>query len=257
MKNEPLVSVIMPVYNSEKFVEQAVESVIKQTYRQWELIIINDSSTDNTRKVICNLAQKDERIRFYENEVNIGVSKTRNKAVNLARGEWVAFLDSDDMWAEEKLQHQMELIDKQNNVQLVFSGSAFVNENGKMADYVLHVPERIGYKDLLKQNLISCSSVLVKKEYVKKYVMPGDKLHEDYTVWLRILQNEEYAYGIDEPLLIYRMSSNSRSSNKIEAAKMQYRVYQYMGLNQRQRFFYMFCYAFRNIKKYRNIYKSI
>lgn len=257
MNKTPLISIVMPAYNAEKYIEQAIDSVINQTYDNWELIVLDDGSSDNTKAIIVRKAEKDYRIHFYENAVNMGVSATRNRGVKVANGEWIAFLDSDDAWENEKLEKQVQFLNEHENARIIFTASSFINEENKKANYILHVPTQVGFKELLKQNVISCSSALVQKKYLEKYAMPGDKLHEDYTVWLKILEDGSQAYGIDEPLLIYRISSNSKSGNKINAAKMQMRVYQYLGLNIFQSVYYMICYTIRNLKKYRQIHKTI
>lgn len=257
MDREPLISIIMPAYNCEKYITQAVKSVIEQTYQNWELLIINDASNDSTPNIINALAKMDLRIFTYNNEENKGVSETRNRGVSLAKGAWIAFLDSDDMWMKKKLEKQVEFLKNNETAELIFTGSAFMNEENHRAEYVLHVPQKVGFRELLKQNVISCSSVLIKKEHLLTYKMPSDKLHEDYTVWLRTLKKGKAAYGLDEPLLIYRISSNSKSGNKLKAAKMQFRVYRFVGLNVCLASYYMVWYAVRNIKKYRRIQRSL
>lgn len=254
--NKPFISIIMPVYNAEKYVAQAIDSVLKQTYKNWELWIIDDGSKDGSERIIQNKKCTDDRIRFVKNEQNMGVAKTRNRGVQLANGEWIAFLDSDDMWEEEKLEKQAVLLEKGKNVGIVYTGSAFVDENNKRAEYILNVPQMVSFQKLLKQNVISCSSVLVQKYYMQKYKMPDGDLHEDYATWLRILKEGGMAYGIDEPLLIYRVSSQSKSGNKVHAVKMQYRVYRLIGLNLVKRMYYMGWYAMLNLKKYKHIYKT-
>ena len=257
MIDKPLISIIMPAYNSEKYIKQSIESVIAQTYENWELIVVNDASTDQTIGVINKLAEKDKRIKVISNIENLGVSKTRNKAITIAQSDWIAFLDSDDLWDEGKLEKQIALIREYKNVALFYTGTAYVNMQGKEAEFVLHVPNKISYKELLKQNMISCSSVLIRKELVQKYKMPSDKLHEDYAVWLSVLKDDKCAYGIDEPLTIYRISTNSKSSNKLNAVKMQYRVYRYIGLNYVETMYYMLHYVIRNCKKYFNLYSQL
>lgn len=257
MSSRPLVSIIMPAYNCERFIEKAIDSVQKQTYTNWELIVINDSSKDATYEMVQRKANYDDRIHLYDNEQNMGVSKTRNRGVSIAKGDWIAFLDSDDIWEARKLEKQISLIENNENVAICFTGSAFINEEGEPANYILHVPENVTYKELLKQNVISCSSVLLRKKYYLKYKMPDGDLHEDFALWLMILREEKKAYGIDEPLLVYRIYANSKSGNKIHAAKMQWNVYKYIGLTVSQRIYYMCCYTVRNLKKYKKIHESI
>lgn len=250
------ISIIMPAYNAEKYILEAIESVQNQTYSNWELLILDDNSTDDTEKLVQKKILEDKRIFYYKNSKNKGVSYTRNKGINIAKGDWIAFLDSDDVWSKEKLEKQFLLIKNYPQAKLLFTGSAFIDEKSRLLNYTLSVPTEIDYKTLLKQNIISCSSVLVKKEYVCKFNMPNDTMHEDFAVWLQILKEIPIAYGINEPLLLYRLSSNSKSSNKIKAAKMTLKVYQYIGLSIPEIIYYFCCYTIRSLKKYKNINRN-
>ena len=163
MREKPLVSIIMPAYNSENYMESSINSVIKQTYENWELLIIDDASSDSTREIAHKYADG-EKIRLIVNDKNVGVSQSRNRGIHEAKGHWVAFLDSDDLWEPEKLGKQMDFLEKEDKARLVFTGSAFINEQGKRAEYILEVPEKVMFRRLLKQNIISWSSVVVQKE---------------------------------------------------------------------------------------------
>lgn len=249
-----LISIIMAAYNAEKTIEVAINSVINQTYKDWELIIVNDCSKDATLDIISSFALKDERIRVINNSINSGASQTRHNGLMESRGEWIAILDSDDMWTNDKLEKQISL-QEQTGAELLFTGSAFMNDAGQRLDWILHVPEKIGYKKLLKQNLISNSSVLVKTDLFKQHEAIGDNMHEDFACWLQILRTGRIAYGIDEPLLIYRLSSNSKSSNKIKAAVMNWNTYRYVGLSITLILYNMVEYLLNGIKKYKNLRK--
>lgn len=254
--NTPLVSVIMPAYNSEKYIADAIDSVLAQTYRNFELILINDCSADSTLDIMNNYAQKDSRITVVSNEVNSGVSFSRNRTIRMSEGEYVAFLDSDDIWAPEKLEKQISLANSNPQASLIYTASGFIRQDGKRVDFIMHVPDKISRKELLKQNVISCSSVLIKRSSIENVSMPSDKMHEDFATWLTVLKKEPYAYGIDEPLLIYRLSNHSKSSNKLKAALMTWRVYKYAGLNFFERLYYMSFYALRSLRKYTNIQRK-
>lgn len=254
--NTPLVSVIMPAYNSENYIKSAIDSVLAQTYGNFELILINDCSTDSTLDIMNEYAKKDARITVVSNKVNSGVSFSRNRTIMMSEGEYVAFIDSDDIWAPEKLEKQLELIASNPDAVLVYTASGFIKHDGSKIDFILHVPEKISRKELLKQNIISCSSVLVKRSCIEGVKMPDDRMHEDFATWLKILKSEKYAYGIDEPLLIYRISKNSKSSNKLKAALMTWRVYKHAGLSFFERLYYMQFYASRSLKKYTHIFKK-
>lgn len=229
---------------------------MNQTYSKWELIVIDDCSQDNTVDKVKKLALLDTRINLYRNERNIGVSKTRNKGIALAVGEWIAFLDSDDCWTPDKLQKQMHMVsDNREKTEFVFTASRFMDENGRLFKWVMSVPETVRYKDLLKHNVISCSSVLISKQCLGKHRMLGDSIHEDFALWLSILKNNVIAYGINEPLLIYRISSNSKSGNKLRSAKMSYKTYKFLKINIFMILYCMFFYTIYGFKKYNSIYK--
>lgn len=245
-----LVSVIMAAYNAEKTIRASIKSVLAQTYQNWELLVVDDGSKDNTAKIVESF--EDPRIHLFRNEENKGVSISRKIGADNSKGEWIAILDSDDIWVNNKLEKQIKLA-KEVNGELIFTGSAFIRENGDNVDWKLHVPETLCYKELLKQNLVSNSSSLVKSELYKKHYAISDKMHEDFAIWLNITKEGKLAYGIDEPLLIYRLSSSSKSGNKFKAAIMNWNTYRYIGLNPIVALYYMCWYMIKGILKYRHL----
>lgn len=247
-----LISVIMPAYNAEKTLGQAVESVLAQTYPLFELIVINDCSKDRTASLAKQYAFIDSRVRVLENGVNSGASRTRHKGVEAAKGKWLAFLDSDDAWSLEKLEKQLA-VQVERRAKLVYTGSAFMNADGVPLNWILHVPSQIGYRKLLRQNLISNSSVLVLKDCYQKFEAVGDAMHEDFACWLKLLRSGETAYGIDEPLLIYRLSPNSKSGNKLCAAIMNWNSYRAVGVSALEASYYMAWYAINGLNKYAHL----
>lgn len=251
-KDFGLISIIMASYNSEATIAASINSVLRQTFTNFELLVVNDCSTDNTEKIVRDIMKHDARIRLLNNETNRGVSFTRRQGLANARGEWIAILDSDDLWTEEKLQKQVAL-QQQVNAELLFTGSGFINADGQPIHWCLHAPAQISYRQLLKQNVISNSSVLVRKELYEKYYAMGDAMHEDFAVWLGILKDGRKAYGVDEPLLIYRIARSSRSGNKCKAAIMNWNTYRYMGLNPLEAFYYECWYVIKSLLKYKNL----
>ena len=247
---QELISIIMPAYNAEKTLAQAVSSALAQTYENFELLIIDDCSTDSTAALARSFC--DPRIRLLRNDENSGACRTRHNGAVQARGQWLAFLDSDDAWAPDKLEKQLRL-QKQRNADLVFTGSAFMNADGSPKDWMLHVPDTISYRKLLKQNLISNSSVLVRREKFLKCECLCEGLHEDFVCWLRILRDGALACGIDEPLLIYRLSPASKSGNKLKAAKMNWRAYRAAGLSVPTAAWNMVFYTVNSLRKYRHL----
>ena len=244
-----MVSIIMPAYNAEKYIEQAVRSVMMQTYKGWELIVIDDGSVDETATILANLAAFDDRIVFLQNEKNRGVSYTRNRAISLAKGEWIAFLDSDDIWRPEKLEKQLELLAKNPQAVICYTASSFVDDDGNPYRYVMPAIEKLTYNVLLRKNLMSCSSVLIRTQIMQMIEMPNDNMHEDYFVWLTVLRRYKVAYGINEPLLIYRLCNNSKSSNRIKSTKMLFRSYRAVGYGTISASFFVFIYMFHSLAK--------
>ena len=247
-----LISIIMPAYNAEKTLETAVRSVLAQTWENYELIIIDDCSKDGTWELAKNFARQDHRVRVLHNETNSGASLTRHVGIKEAQGPWLAFLDSDDAWAPDKLTKQMSL-QRKKSADLVFTGSAFMDHEGQAKEWSLHVPETISYRKLLKQILISNSSVMVRKELYLTHEHMGENIHEDFVCWLRMLRSGHLACGIDEPLLIYRLSPHSKSGNKLKAAVMNWNAYRAAGLKIPEAAYYMVFYAVNSLRKYKNL----
>ena len=212
MMNDPIrVSIVMPAYNAEKTIGKSIESVLRQTYPFFELIVVNDCSSDGTVDLVNQYISQDNRVRLWCNDINSGVSVSRNRGVSDARYDWIAFLDSDDCWTENKLELQIEQLVKHPECVLFFTGTAYMDEDGYLFDYVLRVPHSVTYRDILKQNVVSCSSVLVKRSALIEYPMPNNRmLHEDLATWIGILKKYQVAVGIDKPLLTYRISRTVR-----------------------------------------------
>lgn len=247
-----LISIIMAAYNTEKTIEQAINSVLSQTYTNFELLVVNDCSTDRTAELVKSIAAKDSRVRLISNVKNSGVSYTRKHGLEEAKGSWIAILDSDDAWEPEKLEKQI-VLQRRTNADLLFTGSAFMDSEGHPIDWCLHAPKEVTYRQLLKQNVLSNSSALVRKELYAKYYAIGDGMHEDFAIWLSILKEGKKAYGVDEPLLIYRIAKSSKSGNKVKAARMNWNTYRYVGLNLMEAIYYECWYIFNGIRKYRNL----
>lgn len=244
---QPFVSIIMPAYNAEATLAAAIDSALAQSYGNFELIVVDDCSTDSTPALIAELARRDSRIHPLLNDTNLGASRSRFRAAEAARGQWLAFLDSDDLWTADKLEKQLPLTDRAD---LIFTASAFIDHQGNRRDWMLHAPNTISYRRLLKQNIISNSSVLVRRELYLEHACLEDGLHEDFVCWMRLLRSGAVARGIDEPLLIYRLSPNSKSGNKLKAAKMNWRAYRAAGLNVVDAGWNMIFYTANSLLKY-------
>ncbi|MCL1849713.1 MAG: glycosyltransferase [Clostridiales bacterium] len=224
----PTISVVMPAYNAQDTISAAVRSVLAQTFTDFELILVEDCSEDGTYALCQAFAEEDKRIRLYRNSENKGVAYSRNRGVEAAGSQWIAFLDSDDMWRREKLERQLRFIEE-SGADISYTASAFVDEEGKAYRYILHAVKKLTYNGLLKGNRMSCSSVIVRRELMQRTIFLDGQLHEDYAAWLRIVRGTGAAYGLDEPLLIYRVSGASRSGKRVRSGLMVYRTYRAVG----------------------------
>ncbi len=249
----PLVSVIMPAYNAQAYIERAIRSVIEQTVTDLELLVLDDGSTDNTCAIVEALSAQDSRIVLMPNGRNMGVARTRNRGLDCSKGRYVAFLDSDDVWHPEKLKTQLACME-QTGADLVYSSYAIVDEQGVKvsADYL--VPEKVSYKALLKENIIGCSTVVLKSEIAEKFRFKSDFYHEDYVLWLQMLKEGYVAAGCKEVLTDWRYVENSRSYDKLNSAKKRWNIYRkFLGLSA-LRSAILFCnYALAGLRKYRKI----
>lgn len=252
----PMVSVVMPAYNAEKYVRQSIESVLAQTYKDFELLVVEGNSPDRTASIIQEMAGKDERIVFLQVPKGAGVSAARNHGIVHARGQWVAFLDSDDLWSTDKLEKQMAYIAENPQARLTYTASAFIDDDGNPYSYIMHVTPTITHREILYRNLVSCSSVVVEKSLVLKYPFGDPKMCEDTAVWLQILKEIPFAYGIDEPLLTYRLARKSRSSNRVKAARRLYLTYRYVGYCVVKSAWLVFRYTFYSVSKRHKIHTS-
>jgi len=248
MNNSPLISIIMPAYNADKTIETAICSVLTQTYKNFELIIIDDCSSDATAAIIEKYANKNSAICICRNDCNKGIAYSRNTGIAAAKGEWIAFLDSDDLWREDKLQKQVDFI-RETGAVISYTASAFIDADGHSCEYTLPAQYKITYKDLLKRNLMSCSSVIVRRDIMQKIKMSGGMMHEDYAAWLQILRETNFAFGLNEPLLTYRVSKNSWSGNRLKSARMIFETYKYVGYGTITAFFCTIRYARHSIGK--------
>lgn len=218
-----LVSVITPNYNSEKYISETIQSVIRQTYQQWELIIVDDGSADNSLSII-NDYLSDPRIKLYRQPFNQGPVAARNKGIEMASGRYIAFLDSDDAWAPEKLEKQLPFFKTANDVAIVFADYEQMDEAGNLLNKVITAPSTVTYASLLKTNYIGCLTAVYDQQLLGKryFVNHG---HEDYILWLSILRDGYCARNTGEVLARYRKSQHSLSGNKLKAATWQWGIY--------------------------------
>ncbi|WP_335992939.1 glycosyltransferase family 2 protein [Pseudoalteromonas sp. CH_XMU1449-3] len=219
--NEPLVSIIMPAYNSEKYISESIESVILQTFKNWELLITDDRSSDNTQNVVEQYCAKDCRIKLYVNKENGGAGAARNNSITHAKGRYIAFLDSDDLWHPAKLEKQITFM-LEHNYGLTYTSYQKFTGNSYLG--VVTPPLSTNYSKLLSSNVIGCLTAIYDTEIVGKQFMPLIRKRQDMGLWLKVLKITPKAYCIRETLAYYRIDSGM-TQNKFSVLKWQWRFY--------------------------------
>ncbi len=211
--NDIQVSIITPVYNSEKFIGDTIKSVLAQTYKNWEMLIVDDCSKDKTANVIKQFS--DSRVKYFKLEMNSGAAIARNEALEKAQGKYIAFLDADDMWKPEKLEKQLDFMMK-NNVGFSFTGYEILGEN---KNKIIKVPKTLNYGQFMKNTIIGTLTVMLNKELVGEVRLVNVKKDHDSMTWAKLLREGNIAYGLNESLAYYRKVEGSISNNKFKAVK--------------------------------------
>ena len=233
-------SVITPVFNSSKFIRDCIASVKGQTYENWELLLVDDCSADDSVDIIKEEAVHDERITLMQLDRNSGPAAARNKALSVAQGEYIAFLDSDDIWLPEKLAAQLYFM-MSDNIAFSFTEYGFIDEEGNELNKLVKVPKEVDYNFLLKNTIIGCLTVMLDKKAFGNICVPDLRRQQDYALWLALLRAGGKAYGLQKRLALYRKVGGSHSSNKLKAAKNIWKVYKLENLN-----FLKACWCFVN-----------
>lgn len=218
-----LVSIIMPSYNSEKFIKASIDSVLNQSYQNWELLITDDGSTDNSKEIINEYVLLDFRIQLFSIK-NQGAAVARNNSIKQAKGNFIAFLDSDDIWLSKKLEKQIYFM-KQNKIALSYTAYEKINETGEKLNDFVKAPLKLKYTDNLYANYIGCLTAIYDANELGKIYMPLIRKRQDYALWLSILKKIPYAMGLDENLALYRVREQSISSSKIEMLKWNWKLF--------------------------------
>ena len=221
------ISIITPAYNAERFIGEAIESVLAQTYTNWEMVITDDCSSDQTIKIIKSYQQTDERIKLIQLAENSGSAIARNTSMDQATGRFLAFLDSDDQWLPEKLAKQLDFM-LERDIAFSFTKYVRVEEDGTETNAITEAPETVGYDDLMKHCVIGCLTVMLDKNKIGKERMVNIRTRQDYVFWLTITKTGFLAYGLPEVLAKYRLVAGSISSNKVKAAKQNWYVYRHI-----------------------------
>lgn len=218
-----LVSVITASYNCSDFIGKTIESIQSQTYQNWELLITDDCSTDNSREVIESYAGNDSRIKLFKLPKNGGAGLARNNSIREAKGRFIAFCDSDDRWYPEKLERQLKFM-CENNLGLCYTSYDTCDENGVINGYVVCLPKLTRLK-IIRDNGIGCLTAVYNAEKIGKHFMPSIRKRQDWCLWIDIITKTGAAYGLQEPLSLYRVRGGSISSNKIEMLRYNFNVY--------------------------------
>ncbi len=245
-------SVVIPAYNCENYIEETLRSALGQSAAPFEVIVVDDASTDGTPEIIQRLARKDCRIKYHRNEKNLGVAQARNQGVRLAKSQWIAFLDSDDIWAKQKMQRQLELA-AQNGPGIYHTGWDILTQTGEKTGRAVHVAEYVDYECMLCGSQVNTSSVLAPRQALLQFPMEREDLHEDFIEWVRLIAYYGVSRGIDEPLVSYRLTAGSRSRNKLKSAWKTWRSYRYLGLDMGHSIRYFIRYAKHGAVRYYGI----
>jgi teichuronic acid biosynthesis glycosyltransferase TuaG len=219
-----LVSIITPTYNCGKYIFDTIESVINQSYLEWEMIIIDDCSTDNTKDIVSQFVKADSRIKYYLLETNQGAAIARNFGLAHSNGKYIAFLDSDDLWMPEKLTKQINFME-QNNLAFTCTSYRQINEDGIMLDKIISPLSKANYNRVLLDCPIGNSTVIFNREKLGEFNVPNIRKRNDDALWLKILKKEKYIFGLKEVLMVYRIRKNSISRNKIKLLKYHWYLY--------------------------------
>lgn len=245
-----LVSIITPNYNSEKFIAETIDSVLSQTYSNWEMIIVDDVSSDKGIEIAQKYINCDDRIKLIKLEKNSGPAVARNRAIEEAKGRYIAFLDADDLWSPKKLETQISFMNKRQ-CGLSYTSYNLINEDGVSLGKFI-VPGHISYTDLLKTNSIGCLTAMYDTEVIGKTYFPNIIKKQDFALWLQILQRIDRAEGVIESLATYRIRKVSVSSNKIKNTVFIWKIFrEHIQLNLGKSIYYFIHYTVNGLKKYK------
>lgn len=225
-KNTDLISIVVPVYNAEKFLEETINCILNQTYQNWELLLVDDCSKDKSAEIINSFIKKDKRIKYIKMAKNGGPALARNKGIEEAKGNFLCFQDADDLWDKNKLEKQLNFM-KDKNCAFSYTSYEFADKNCKPIGKKVIAKETLTYNQALKNNIISTITVMfdlkkMDKELIK---MPNLKYVEDTATWFKILRNKYIAYGIPEVFSYYRRTERTNSSNKLRTQKPLWNLY--------------------------------
>ena len=247
-----LVSIVIPTYNSAKYITETIQSVQKQTHHNWEMIVVDDCSSDNTVDIIKEIIAKDNRIQLHKLKSNSGPAFARNKGIEHVKGKYMTFLDADDIWFNDFIENSIKTI-TETRIHFVFSSYKRSDETLSFIYSDFIVPQKVTYTDILKTNSISCLTAFIDIEVLGKKSMPLIQKRQDMGLWLQYLKEIPFAYGIQEPKAIYRIRKDSLSRKKGNLVKYQWQFYRTIEkLNVVKSMYYMAQWMVRGVLKYRN-----
>ena len=220
----PLVSVIMPAYNAAAFIEEAIASVQAQTITDWELLVIDDCSADDTCRIIEEISSADSRVKLLVNERNMGAAGSRNRGLDIFRGQYVALLDSDDYWYPQMLEKMLARAEE-TKADIIYCSYELVDEQNRKVCNDFLVPETTSFKESIVRSVITCSTVLVTGELARNNRFPVNMYHEDIAMWFQILRDGGTARGVTDVLAAYRQRSDSKTANKLKSAGRRWIIY--------------------------------
>ena len=246
--NADMVSIVVPVYNAERFLPETIGLVQKQTYRDWELILVDDCSSDNGAAIVRQYAKDDTRIRLIQQEVNAGAARSRNLGISQANGRYLCFLDADDIWTSQNLEKERAYM-KEKKAAFVFTGYEFADAKGEGLGKIVHVPETISYEQALKNTTIFTSTVMIDRDKIADTDIYMPQIaSEDTATWWHILKKYQIGYGLDENLVRYRRTEGTLSSNKLVAIQRIWGLYRRQEkLSWCKSIYCMFFWAFRAV----------
>jgi glycosyltransferase involved in cell wall biosynthesis len=247
----PLVSIITPTYNSSQFIVETIESILAQRYTNWELLITDDCSTDNTIEIIQLYINKDSRIKLFQLEKNSGAGPARNNSIKEARGRFIAFCDSDDLWYPEKLEQQITFM-KNNNYDFTFTQKDICNSNGDIVRINYYCPKKVSLFANSCLNRIGTTTVIYDVNSLGKIYMPALPKRQDWALWLLLLKKTKYAHGLKSVLSTYRIRQNSLSSKKSKLIKYHYLIYRDILNYSKLKSIFILCF----INAFGNLYKK-
>jgi teichuronic acid biosynthesis glycosyltransferase TuaG len=222
--SQVLISILTPAYNAERFIAETLDSVLAQTHKNWEhLVVVDANSKDRTLQIVQEYAQKDSRIRCITSADALGAANNRNIGVKQSRGQFMAFVDSDDLWAPDKLEKQLRFM-QERQIDFSFHSYRRISEQGERQGKVQCIPEVVDYVGLLSNNSIGCLTVMLRRSAFSE-IQFSNKGWEDMACWLGLLRSGAKAYGLKEPLAYYRIVNGSRSNNKLFSAGLRWDTY--------------------------------